>query len=145
MSCYLIDTASFWAIVGVMLGFVLGEGSRLVRHWFRIARLKRLVRDELVSLRMQIPQKRDIVGNMITSLDQRKVLPGISVSAVSTGYRHHISELYEHLSIIKRNCLHVIHEPLRLSDQIVNRFVDDFQAASRDKVLADPFAAFKIM
>src|SRR5262249_18575352 len=137
--------ASFWAIVGVVLGFALGEGSRLVRGWFRIARLKKLVRDELLSIRMQIPQKREIVGNIIASLDQRKLLPGISVSAVNTGYRHHISEVYEHLSLIQRNCLHVIHEHLRLSDEIVNRFFDDFQAVTRNKVVDDPFRAFKSM
>src|SRR5258706_2033339 len=138
-----MDTSSFWALIGVALGFALGEGSRIIREWFRIGRLKKLIRDELVSIHMQIPQKRDILGKMTVSLDKHRLIPGISVGIINTGYHQHISELYEHLSINQRNCLHVIHEHLRVADDTMSGFMDAFQAASRDKVVEDPFAAFK--
>jgi hypothetical protein len=138
-----MDSSSFWALVGVTVGFVLGEGSRLVRRWLRISKLKRLVRDELISVKMQIPQKRDILRKMTASLNRHQLLSGASVAIANTGYRQNIGELYEHLSINQRNCLHVIHERLRVADEIMNRFMDDFQAASRDKVIEDPFDAFK--
>ena len=137
-----MDTSSFWALIGVTLGFALGEGSRLVRRWVRIGKLKKLVRDELVSIQMQIPQKREILGKMISALKKHQLLSGVSVAIVNIGYHQHISELYEHLSVNQRNCLHVIHEHLRVADEVMNRFMDDFQAASRDKVIEDPFDAY---
>ncbi len=140
-----MDLSSFWALAGVILGFALGEGSRLLRHWLRIGKLKKLVRDELISIRKQIPQKREILWKMITALEKHQLLSGVSVAIINTGYHQHISELYEHLSVNQRNCLHVIHERLRVADDVMNRFMDDFQAASRDKVIENPSTAFNAL
>jgi hypothetical protein len=145
MNYQIMDTSSFWALAGVALGFVLGEGSRLLRHWIRVGRLKKLIRDELISIRMQIPQKRAIVSRMIAELDKRQLLPGIQVGIINTGYHQHIDEVYEHLSVYERNCLHTIHERLRVADEVMNSYMDNFQAAFRDKVVKDPIVTFKTL
>ena len=82
---------------------------------------------------------------MIAALEKHQLLPGISVGIINTGYHHHIEEIYEHLSVYQRNCLHVIHERLRVADVVMNDYMEDFQAASRDKIVVDPIATFKTL
>jgi hypothetical protein len=122
---YIMDTSFLqtWAgLVGVILGFGLGEGTRLIREKVRINQLKKLIRDELLSMRYQIPQKRQVLDDMTAALNKHEILPGDSVSIISTGYRQHISELYEHLSLKQRNCLHVIYQRLEISENLMNGF-----------------------
>ena len=73
----IITSLSTLAAVGV--GFLLGEGSRYWREHSRISKLKGMINQELRSILAQIPQKRDIVYQMIEALKKRAFLSGISV------------------------------------------------------------------
>ena len=131
-----------WSLIGVALGFSLGEGSRCVRKRLHIRKLKGAVRTELKAILAQIDDKEDILGQAIKALEKMGILPMAAVRFITTGYGSYIEDLYEHYSDIDRNCLHVIYERLRLADSLTESFFEDFQRAIKDKVLDDPWKAY---
>jgi hypothetical protein len=132
----------WWALVGVAAGFCLGEGSRYLRYRWEISHNKRLVREELRSVLSQLPQKVEILHQAIAKLRQKQFLPTLSVHLITTGYSSVLSQLYAHLSLIERNCLHIIYERLRVSDKVMDEFENDFLRAVKEKVVDDPWTAF---
>lgn len=131
-----------WGLVGVVVGFSLGEGSRWIREKLRIRRLKGAVRNELEAILAQIPDKEDILKQAIKAIENKTVLPMAAVRFVTTAYSSYIEDLYEHYSNVDRNCLHVIYERLRVSDSLTESFFEDFLKAIKDKVIADPWEAY---
>ncbi len=140
----LLKSPYFWSLIFVLLGFLLGEGSRYLRYRSRLWRLKRIIKEELGSILAEIPQKKDIVQQIIAALEKQQVLPGLSVGIINMGYKQHIAELYEHFSFLERNCLHVIHEHLDINDKILSSFEHDIKSAIQEKVMASPFSFYKI-
>ena len=61
---------------------------------------------------------------------------------MTTGYRAILGDLYPHLSLIERNCLHVIYERLRVADEEMDGFQNNFIQAVRDKIINDPWGAY---
>jgi len=145
MLLQLINYPYFWnlisVITGVILGFLLGEGGRYIHYCLRIHKLKKIIKDELRAIIAQIPKKKDIVNQIIAALEKRQTLSGLSVRIINTGYNQHIAELYEHLPILKRNCLHVIHESLNIADKTLYSFERDF--ISIGKIIDYPFMTYK--
>ena len=139
----LLKSPPFWTIVGVLTGFLLGEGSRYIRYRLRISRLKKLIKDELRSILFQISQKKDIVQQIIAKLKSHAILSGVSVAIINTGYRQHIAELYEHLTVLQRNSLPVIHERLEVADRVLDSLEHDLPSALREKIINDPFKAYQ--
>ncbi len=90
----------------------------------------------------QLPQKADILRQAIAKLRNKQVLPMVSVHAITTGYSGALSDLYPRLSLVERNCLHVIYERLRVADEVMDSFDKDIVAALRDKVVGDPWTAY---
>jgi hypothetical protein len=131
----------WWALAGVVVGFCLGEGSRYLRYRLEIFRNKRLVKEELRSVLSQLPQKIDVLRQAIEKLRGKQFLPILSVHLVATGYNSVLSQLYPHLTFTERNCLHVIYERLRVADEAMDAFENDFTRAVKDKVIGDPCAA----
>ena len=130
------------ALFGVVLGFVLSEFSQYIRYQHRIGRLKTIVAEELKSIRCQIDQKLDILSQAQECLGKKRILPTRSVRTLTTGYASALHELYGHLSDQERNCLHVIHEYLRISDDTMDRFETDILTAIKEKIFADPYSAY---
>lgn len=131
-----------WSLIGVVLGFSLGEGARWVREKFRIRRLKKAIQNELSAILAQIEDKKDILRQAVQALHQNQVLPMVAVRAITLGYNSHIKDLYEYYSEIERNCLHVIYERLRVADQHMESFHDDFQKALKDQLVNEPWEAY---
>ena len=131
-----------WGLIGVVLGFALGEGSRLIRERLRIRRLKGAIRSELQAILAQIPDKEDMLRQAINALENRTVLPMAAVRFATTAYGSSIGDLYEHYSDLDRNCLHVIYERLRVSDSRTESFFEDFLKSIKDKVIDDPWKAY---
>src|SRR4029077_13571069 len=104
------STQPWWALAGVVVGFPRGEGMRYVRYRWEIRRNRRLVKEELLSVLAQLPQKEEILGKAITLLREQRILAMTSVHLIATGYRAVLDALYPHLSLLERNCLHVIYE-----------------------------------
>lgn len=131
-----------WSLIGVALGFALGEGSRCVRERIRIRRLKSAVRAELQAILAQIPDKEDILRQATKALEKKAVLPMVAVRFATNAYGSSIDDLYEHYSDVDRNCLHVIYERLRVADSLTDSFFEDFLRAIKDKVIDDPWKAY---
>jgi hypothetical protein len=138
----LLTSASFWGLVGVVIGFALGEGARYIRYRWRIHRLKRVIDTELKSLVLQIDQKKEIIGQAIDRLKQKKYLPTQSIPAMTTAYKEFFDEVYEHLCPIQRNCVHNVYERIHLADKILDCFERDFLTAIKEKIITDPFQAY---
>jgi len=134
--------APAWSLLGVVLGFSLGEGARWVRERFRIRRLKRAVQNELRAILAQIEDKEDILRQAVQALQQNQVLPMVAVRAITLGYNSHIKDLYDHYLETERNCLHVIYERLRVADQHMESFHEDFQKALKDQLVNKPWEAY---
>jgi hypothetical protein len=130
------------ALIGAIVGFLFGEGSRLIRHYWQIHRNKQLVKAELKAILAQLPYKKDILNQAIISMKGGRLLPMVSVRVLAIGYQSVLEELYPHLSALQRHCLHVIYERLRLADQFMDSFEDDFTKAIREKTFPDPWAAY---
>lgn len=136
-------SSSPWiALAGVAVGFVLAEGSRYLRYRVEIWRNKRLVRTELTTVLAQIPQRRDILQQAISSMKQERFMPMLAVRTVTTGYASVHQSLYPHLTPIERNCLHVIFERLRVADEQMDGMHDAFTKAVKDGVLQEPWVYF---
>lgn len=131
-----------WGLIGVALGFFLGEGTRWIRQKFHIKKLKRTVRKELNAILAQIEDKENILEQAKKALQQKRVLPLTVVRFITTGYRSYIEELYEHYSDLERNCLHVIYERLSIADSFTGTFVEDLINALKDKMVEKPWEVF---
>lgn len=129
-------------IIGVVVGFVLGEGSRYARHRWEIWRNKRIIRTELQSILSQIPDKQDILRQAIGHFKQQRFMPTLSVRSVTTGYYAVLEDVYPHLSTAERNSLHVIYERLRVADEQMDQLEDTFVRAVKDKIITDPWTTF---
>ena len=129
-------------IIGVFVGYGLGEFSRWRRGLSRVKSLKVLIADELIAIKQQIPQKRDILEKMIVAIADKQILGGSSVSFLNVGYRTYFFEINEHLTPKQRNCIHVIHERLNNLDRVLFSFEDEFRFALKDSAVNDPYYAF---
>ena len=128
-----------WGLVGVLLGFFLGEGNRLIREECRIHKLKKVLKSELRSIRSQIESKEDILLQAIQECKTRRILPTISVRTVRTGYDAHIDDLYIAYSGLERNCLHVIYERLRICDELMDAYDKNFQESLERGIVKEPW------
>ncbi len=128
-----------WSLIGVVLGFSLGEGARWLRNRLRLRRLKVAIRSELRAALAQIEDKEDILRKAIKALQEKRVLPMVAVRSMTHGYSSYIHDLYDYYSNIERYCLHVIYERLRVADMSMETFHEDFQQAIKDKIVNDPW------
>lgn len=129
--------------MGVVVGFLLGEGNRVIRDKLRIWRLLKMIRGELKAMKAQIEDKQDIIRQALDALSRRQMLGTSSVPMMQVVYRRHINDLYEHLSPLQRNCLHVVYERLADADMFLQSFEGQFLKAVETKVIDDPFDAYK--
>lgn len=139
----LIQSSGLWTLAGIIIGFILAEGGRYIRYRWRIRRLKRMIKEELRSILYQIQQKEDIVRQIISKLKIKEILHGESVGIINIGYRHYAAEIYEHLGVLERNCLHNIHERLDVADKMLRCFKSDILNLIKDKVLDKPYEAYE--
>ena len=129
-------------LTGVVVGFLLGEGARYARYRWEIWRNRRIIRTELQTILAQLPQKQDILRQAIGHFKQQRFMPTLSVRTVTTGYRAVLSDIYPHLTLAQRNCLHVIYERLRIADEQMDGLEDSFTRAMREKIISDPWVTY---
>lgn len=135
--------APWWiGVFGVIVGFLLGEGSRYARRRWEIWRNKRIIRTELQSILSQIPNKKDILSQAIAHFRQKRFMPTLSVRMGTTGYYSVLGDLYPHLTTAQRNSLHVIYERLRVADEQMDNLEESFVRAVKDKIITDPWDTY---
>ena len=126
-------------IIGMVVGFGLGEVSRWIHGLLRTRKLKALIEDELEAIKYQIRDKRDIIKQILNALANSQILGGSSVKFLDAGYRTYFFEINEHLTLLQRNCIHVIYERLNNIDGVLFAFEDEFRSASKDPVVSDAY------
>src|SRR5439155_8318358 len=138
-----------WAtLIGVIVGFMLGEGSRLLRDSWRVRQLRQAMRAECQSLIAQIPQLIDLTQKCVASLQGGNVLPGLHVPAATVVYQSVIAELAPHLTEKERNLLHVCYERLRVGDELLTNYATEVLdgLALRSKLPGfEPFGPYGVM
>lgn len=128
---------------GVVLGVFLGEGVQVIRYHLHISLYKRIIGQELESIKYQIDQKMDIVNKVMERLERRaSYMPARSVPIQTIAYDESIREIYGHLSNKQRNCLHVIYARLKVADDFMDSYEQSFISAVKDRVIDDPFQAY---
>ena len=115
----------------VILGFVLSEVKSSRTSTKRVQALKRMLREELGTILNQIPDREDIIKQVITRLNQYKILSGISVRAPRVMYEHLFPELSEELNAKERNSVHYIYEYTRMTDNAL----EGYEAALRQELM----------
>lgn len=135
----MVDSKPFWALVGVILGFLLNEFSSIIKKRVQIRNLKRTLREECKSIIAQIPQLTDVLNKCINSLKNQRILPGPTVRSISTVYRSTIVELTPYLSEKERNLLHVVYERLRVADDLLENYYSNLTRELKEKVIENPF------
>ena len=91
------------ALLGVIVGFLLNETSKLFKDKRLSKNLKQALEDELSTNLCQLDQKIDIANQMISALNQGNFLPGTSVPFASTVYDHHFPLILKDLNAIQRD------------------------------------------
>lgn len=136
-----------WNISGVLVGVAAGwsitQLTGLLTDRKRIRDLKSMLKAELESVACQLAPKRDIIRQILAGLERGGLLPGTSVHSLRVTYDNFGAELFPHLTVKERNCLHVIYEQLRIVDDVLDSFFADFASEDKRGVLEDPMAAFK--
>lgn len=135
----LIKSNGFWTIVGTFIGAFLGFGINVCREKRRLKKLKRMIEEELASIKLQIPKKKKLVEEMSKKLkdfnqgidkdiyDMLEIIfSSQSCRFIDIGYKNHIYELYEHLPKLQRNCLHFIYSELNIIDETFISFRNEY-------------------
>jgi hypothetical protein len=130
---------------GVLLGFLLGEGTRLIVHCYQLRGKRLALLAELRSNGLQIPLKRDILAQVRSALQNHEILPARSVPFCHIAYDTYFPELYADLDEGKRNCIRFIHERLKVADGFLDDFFDKFTALSESGALMDAVGSFLTM
>ncbi|RUS44986.1 hypothetical protein [Cohnella sp. AR92] len=131
-------------LVGVILGFSLGEISRIIRESRRKRKLKSVLFSELQSLISLIKQKSDHIQLIIDSLSKKVITPGQTVGILEIGYKNNITDLYNHLTVKERNCLHIIYERLRITNNEINQFESSIKSDIKEKAFEDPYRIYRV-
>ena len=110
------------ALLGVIVGFLLNETSKIFREKRLSKKLKKALEDELNTNLHQLDRKIDIANQIIDALNQEKFLPGMSVPFASTVYDHHFPSILKDLNSIQKDNVRHIYSNLSVLDAILFSF-----------------------
>src|SRR6266540_7343002 len=112
-------------LVGVILGWGLGEGTRWLRQALAFRRLREAVRAECEVLLDQLPDLKDMIDQVVRALGNEAVLPAGHVHTRKTAYAAVVAAGFPGLKRWERNLLHVVYERLRVADEVLDRYARD--------------------
>ena len=104
--------------------------------------LIKAIRQELNENLKLIPAKRSQVQDIIKELRNHKVLMLFPVRFINIGYNQYFGYLYSSYTEDQRKCLHIIHERMRIGDEIVVGFEKDIQNSITQGISKDPFVTY---
>lgn len=119
---------ALWSLIGVFVGFLLSE----VAHWLKQRAERRERRaaliSELRSIIRMIPSKLDILAQAQKCFTNARLMLTASTHFPKQAYSRLISTAPELLKADARDCLHVLHENLRIIDESMDGLEDRFNA-----------------
>jgi len=127
----------FIALAGVAFGFGLTTGYAEWRDWRKRQRIHRAIFAELKSNLYFLPQKADVVKQLLSNLEQGKFLSGDGVRFSAQIYQNHYPEISDSVTDQERNSLHVIYERFALIDGTMASFGETLLKYSESKYASD--------
>jgi hypothetical protein len=127
----------FIALVGVAVGFGLTTGYAEWKNWRKRQRIHRAIFAELKSNLYFLPQKADVVKQLLSSLEQGKFLSGEGVRFAVQIYQNHYPKISDSATAKERNSLHVIYERFTLIDGTMASVGETLLKHSESKYAAD--------
>lgn len=114
--------AAIIGLIGVVLGVCLGAGYEEWKSRRNRKILKEALIEELRSNLQMVPQKRDIVEQIISQLNKNKLLPGSGARFIRVFYETHFPSIFPALSIKERNSFHILYEYFRIVDWLLENY-----------------------
>ena len=137
----IFSSQEFWALIFLLVGFSLGELSRIIRTWRRKSRLKKALRDELESNLLRVPDARDVISKMMDALRMGTYLPGQVVPAFRAVFDAHYPEIVDRFSQRERILIHYVYASLKIADGYLAGFAQQFKSDIAEGLHPDPFAS----
>lgn len=139
----LFKTDGFITLFGVTLGILLGFGVRWLESIWHDRKAVSSIREELGAIKLQIPQTRNILQQMVDGLVNQQVLPGRSVKFMRLAYTQLMPLVQTNLTCIQRNCLHNIHERALNVEYVMDNFEHSVPNAIKLGYMNDPIAFYR--
>ena len=114
--------AAIIGLIGVVLGVFLGAGYEEWKTRRNRKILKGALIEELRSNLQMVPQKKDIVEQIINQLNKGKLLPGSGARFIRIFYENHFPSIFPDLNVKERNSFHILYEYFRIVDWLLESY-----------------------
>jgi len=141
----ILDRSEFWALLGVVLGFLLNLLRQEIKDKLARRSKRKSIESELSTNKGLVPQKIDHLKNIQQALDKKEIIPGDNVHFSTYLFDKHIGEIGQHLSNDRREVLHVIYGSMKIVDKFLDNLFSDFIDAKSSEQFQQPFSAYSIM
>ena len=131
-------------LLGVLLGFLLGQFGTTWREISKGKEAKKLILEEMKSNLALLIQKRIIVLHIVDALANKKLLPGESVRFMTMAYDLNLHIAYPYLDSNQRDSLHVFYERVKQADSFLARYESELLKHLDLKLWANPFDVFEL-
>jgi len=139
----ILERNEFWIVIatigGVVIGFFLSVVWEIIKENLSLRQKRKAIEHELRTNLGLIPQKIDILQQIIKSLNNKKLLPGTSGHHATYIYDTYISEVSMTLTEDQRDVLHIIYESLKQADKFLDNLYKEFIEIVSSKLLDHPF------
>lgn len=113
-------SGGLWSILGVVIGFGLAE----LTQWFKVRRIEQSLRAglvaELKAIVRMIPHKVHVISQAEAVLDSSRIMNTSSTHFPDHVYHRILETAPSLLSGTERDCLHILYERLRITDQMMD-------------------------
>jgi hypothetical protein len=114
--------AAIIGLIGVVLGVCLVAGHEEWKSRRNRKILKEGLIEELRSNLQMVPQKRDIVNQIISQLNENELLPGSGARFIRVFYKTYFPSIFIDFSIKERNSFHILYEYFRIVDWLLENY-----------------------
>ncbi len=141
----IFDRKEVWTLIGVALGFLFTEVSQFIRRTLESYRLRKALYDELGTNYYQLEHTKNTIKNVLDALAKGQLLPSLNVPSATAVFDTSLSSVIRLLKPIERDVIQNIYGRLRIIDRFLCDFEDRFTTSLKDKIMADPWAAYSSM
>lgn len=138
----LYERSEFWALVGVVIGFLLSVIWEIIREKLSIRKKRKAIENELRTNLGLIPQKIEHLNNLKDSLNKQRLLPSQNVHCTTYLYDLYIGDAGSCLSEDERGNLNVIYESIKVVDKFLDNVFKEFIGFKASQQLPEPFKAY---
>jgi len=135
----LLNSQGGWVICGVVVGFFLAEGSKLLEAFLDRRKLYRNLRDELEANLSLIDQKKAFFKDVINGLRKKHLMYPSSIPICSMVFDNHISQIATILPPKMRDNIHIIYGQLKRADEFSEKSSREIIESVHLGIIPEPF------